>query len=558
MKNKIKKFLCLCLTAALCFSLAPVSAFAAQEQNTETTATEEASAEPALPESYYWPIQSNEIEGWPAGPQVQAETAIVMEASTGAILYSKNMDETRYPASITKIMTTLLAIENCSLDEQVTFSENAIWGIERDSSHIGIKIGEVLTMEQCLYGMMLASANEVCIAVAEHIAGSVDAFAEMMNEKAAELGCTNTHFVNANGLHDDNHYTTAHDMALISQAALQNETFRQITGSTYYIVPTTNLTPDEERWLNNHHKMLLDGQYHYDGCIGGKTGYTSIAGNTLVTFAERDGIQLICVVMKNVGAAIYTDTAALLDYGFASFQKVTFGEAETLHRPEFLDCEFPLLRDFSDTTIGNTATGYGAMIPLEASADTLVTENSVVTGQKLTTYTYNGQLAGRIVTQIDSVLPELAEENADEGDSETATPETEAETESNAEEAVPENEAESGEEETTTEDEVSSESDSIELPEALELSESLDSNDLLSAFNELPAWKYPVLLILVWAILFYLITIIIHIRRKRRDKTARQKDEEFKETLHESDEPFLTEEKILDESLLPKEEEKEE
>ncbi|MGI6096075.1 MAG: D-alanyl-D-alanine carboxypeptidase family protein [Lachnospiraceae bacterium] len=526
MKNSIKKFLCICLTFALCGHFTSVSAAAAEVQNTQTAAaeqsTETAAETPALPESYNWPIQSNEVPGWPQGPQVQAETAIVMEASTGAILYAKNIDEARYPASITKIMTTLLAIEHCSLDEQVTFSENAIWGIERDSSHIGIKIGEVLTMEQCLYGMMLESANEVCIAVAEHIAGSVDAFAQMMNDKAAQLGCTNTHFVNANGLHDDNHYTTAHDMALISQAALQNETFRQVTGSTHYIIPVTNLTPEEERWLNNHHKMLQNTEYHYDGCIGGKTGYTSMAGNTLVTFAERDGIQLICVVMKDAGAAIYTDTTALLDYGFTSFQKVTLAEGGELKRAPLLDCEYPALRDCFSTSLGNTSVSFAAMIPTDASADALVTTETAEAGEKITTYTFNEQTVGRIVTNINKVLPEPAAESDPE----------------------------------SSEDPVS---EPEEAPsEILSSTEASDPGDLLSTFQNLPAWKYPVLLLLIWAVLFYLISLVLHIKRKSKAKKSKKKDKEYKESLHENYEPFLTEEKILDETLLPPEEDPQE
>lgn len=511
MKRKLKQFLSSGLAIALGISLlqTPVTATA-----TDAAAVTEEPEEPVIPESYYWPIQSNEIEGWPAGPQVEAETAILMDANTGSILYAKNIDEVRYPASITKIMTTLLAIEHSSLDEQVVFSENAIWGIERDSTHIGIKIGEILTMEQCLYGMMLASANEVCIAVAEHIAGSVDAFAEMMNQKAAELGCTNTHFVNANGLHDDNHYTTAHDMALIMQAAMQNDLFRQITGTTYYIVPTTNLTPDEERWLNNHHKMLRDTEFHYEGCIGGKTGFTSMAGNTLVTVAERNNMELICVVMKEVskGGMAYKDTASLLDYGFSSFQTINIANAVTYERPPILDAERRDLGTDASTYIGGSRSVFGATIPLGASAELLVSEESLQAGQKITSYTYNSQPVGRIITDYDYVL------SVSEPLPVSVPPQF------NAEKA-----------DIVVEEEVT------------------DTADPLTAFKELPAWKYPVLLVLVWAVLFLLIMLIIRIRRRSRKKEAQKKDQEYQDSLQENYEPFLTEEKILDESLIPTE-----
>ena len=171
--------------------------------------------------SYAYANPSQEKAAWPKGPDVFAEAAIVMEASTGLILYEKDIHSTYYPASITKILTALIAIENTSPGEIVTFSRNAVFGIERGSSHIGIDVGEELTMQQCLYAILLESANEVTYAVAEHIAGSIPAFSEMMNEKAGSLGCLNSNFVNPHGLPDDNHYTSAYDMALITREALK-------------------------------------------------------------------------------------------------------------------------------------------------------------------------------------------------------------------------------------------------------------------------------------------------------------------------------------------------
>ena len=166
----------------------------AAEGQTEGETTEPERIEP---DAYFEPIQSNDTANWPQGPAVWAESAVVMDLDSGTFLYSKNMDVAKYPASITKILTTLIAIEHSRPSEKVTFSENAVYGIEQGSSNIGIRLGENLTMEDCLYGMMLESANEVCVAVAEHISGSVDAFVELMNQKAASLGCTNTHFTNA-------------------------------------------------------------------------------------------------------------------------------------------------------------------------------------------------------------------------------------------------------------------------------------------------------------------------------------------------------------------------
>lgn len=263
-------------------------------------------------------------ESWPQGPQIEGESAVVMEASTGTVLYEKNPHEQLYPASITKIMTTMLALEHCSLDEEVTFSRESVFNIDRTSTHISRDVGEIMTMEQCLYAVMLGSANDCAYAVAEHAGKGYENFIAMMNEKAGELGCTDTHFNNPHGLPDNEHYTSAYDMALISRAAIQNETFRTITGTKRYTIPFTNKHTDAETPLVNHHKMLTNYQgetaFLYDYCIGGKTGYTDLARSTLVTYAEKDDMTLICVVMKEEGNNHYKETRKLLDYCFDNFR----------------------------------------------------------------------------------------------------------------------------------------------------------------------------------------------------------------------------------------------
>lgn len=271
---------------------------------------------------------TDSIEGWPAGPEIFSGSAVVMEAETGTVLYEKNMNQKAYPASITKIMTAVLAIENCSMNEMVEFSDEAVFSVPRDSSHIAITPGEFLSVENCLYGLLLASANEVANALAEHISGSMDSFVELMNERAKELGAVGTHFNNTNGLPDDEHYTTCYDMAMISRAAVFNETFIRIDSTTSYMIPATNLQP-EERPVNTFHPLLVSGSRHYDGCFGGKTGYTSAAGNTLVTFAERNGMTLICVVMQSDSTHIYDESTALLNYGFENFTRLNIAENET-------------------------------------------------------------------------------------------------------------------------------------------------------------------------------------------------------------------------------------
>lgn len=269
------------------------------------------------PAAYYEAVQTDALANWPQGPAIYAESGILVDLDTQEILYSKNIDKQLYPASITKVMTTLVAIESSSPEEPVTFSQHALDSIEWDSSNIGCRLNETLTMEQCWYAMMLNSANEVCCGVAEHISGSIEAFVGKMNQKAAELGCTNTHFSNPNGLPDETHYTTAHDMALIANAAYQNETFRQVFSTRQYEIPPTPQYT-ETRYLYNHHKMMQpDTEYYYEGCLGGKTGYTETALNTLVTIASRNGKNLLCVTMRTQGRQVYTDTASLFDYGFS-------------------------------------------------------------------------------------------------------------------------------------------------------------------------------------------------------------------------------------------------
>lgn len=270
---------------------------------------------------------------WPAGinkKSLSSSSAIVMEISTGTILYQKNMHKKHYPASITKIMTAMLAVQNSSLTDTVTFSEGAVYGIESGSSTIYSEVGEQMSMEQCLYAIMLESANEVCLAVGEHVAGSTAKFIEMMNQKVADLGLKDTHFNNPNGLPDPKHYTSAYDMAVIAREAMKNTDFRKFVGTKSYTCAKTNKHKMTRVW-NNHHQMVNGykyPKYEYKYCIGGKTGYTNIARNTLVTYAEKDGMQLVCVIMKGNSPEQgepneYTDSTRLLNYGFEKFQKYT-------------------------------------------------------------------------------------------------------------------------------------------------------------------------------------------------------------------------------------------
>ncbi|WP_455619045.1 D-alanyl-D-alanine carboxypeptidase family protein [Eisenbergiella sp.] len=334
MKYKWKPILAAAL-ASFCLFSSPLTALATDNtvstiedemvHNTEGAA-KEGTEEPQSGETETQSgdtAQADEEPGWPSGPSIVAESGIVMEVSTGTILYSKNMHAQYYPASITKIMTALLAMENCELDEQVTIPHEAVY-MEDKGSHIALDEGEVLSVEDCLYGMMLASANDAAYALAIHIGGTIEKFAEMMNERARELGCEDSNFVNPHGLPDERHVSSAYDMALITREALKHEIFRTVSKTVYYEIQPTDKQPDLIP-MSNHHKMICSGKYHYDGVFAGKTGYTVVAKNTLVTCAGRDDMELICVTMKTEGRQVYVDTASLFDFCFDNFKKVDIG-----------------------------------------------------------------------------------------------------------------------------------------------------------------------------------------------------------------------------------------
>jgi D-alanyl-D-alanine carboxypeptidase dacA3 len=309
------------LSAFLCVAAAmtPITVLAAPADLNEAAAQQE--------ERLALPIQSNEIENWPEGPAVGAEGAIVLEANTGVVLYAKNIHEKLYPASTTKLLTCLIAARECSMDEIVTFSHDAVFGIQQGSSNIGIDEGQAMTMEECLYGILVASANEVAAAVAEHVAGSQEAFADMMNETARELGCQDSHFVNPHGLFDENHYTSAYDLAIIAKAFFQNELLSKIGNTPRHHFAATADQPDDFTVRNKH--QLINGDTPYEGIKGGKTGYTDEARQTLVTCAEQNGLKLICVVMKEESPEQFNDTVRLFDYGFKNFTVTNVAENET-------------------------------------------------------------------------------------------------------------------------------------------------------------------------------------------------------------------------------------
>lgn len=476
MKKRGLSLFCALLTSAVLTVGNGTTIVMATETVPEASAVSpETPEEPAVPESYEWEIQSNNIPGWPEGPKVMAETAIVMDMDTGEVLYAKGIDEKRAPASTTKIMTAMLAIEKVPFETQIAFTDE-VNNIEAGSTHIGIKPGETLTMKDCAYAILLASANEVSSGVAEYIGTTVPTFVDMMNQRAKELGCTNTHFVNANGLYDENHYTTARDLAIIAKAAFQNETFREVIKTPYYIVPKTNIT-DEERWLNNHHKMVLQGSEHYEGCLGGKTGYTEKAGNTLVTYAERDGRKLVCVLLADINiVAQYTDTKALLDYGFDSFQLLD--TAAVSLSPSKSDDLGKLLDEKG--LLGTALETSSISIPKEI-VEKLTYKTTLENNMLNIDYYYGEQQIGSSSIQASDEILKVSQEL-------------------------------SPKEITKTDASVS--------PNLSKENDTSEKNNLL------PSWKYIALFLLITGVLFYIVVLIVNIKRsikRRKRRKARER-----------------------------------
>ena len=266
----------------------------------------------------------------PSSPDIQTPAAVLMDANSGVIIYNRNMDDIYYPASITKIMSTLLAIELAEgdFDQRVHFSHNAVFSIPLNASNIGMNDEESISLWEALMANMLMSANEVSNAIAEHFSVTTQEFARKMTERAYELGAVNTNFTNAHGLHDARHYTTAYDMALIMREAMRHPEFVEIISTPSFQIPPTERR-DQPRDLNNQHRMTQPAHYFFrEYVVGGKTGFTTPARNTLVTYATRDGMSLIAVVLYNEGAArSYENTALLFDYGFNMFGQVQIFDA---------------------------------------------------------------------------------------------------------------------------------------------------------------------------------------------------------------------------------------
>lgn len=336
-------------------------------------------------------ITTNSISGWPQGPDITSAAAVVMEDTTNTILYAKDMDQSLSPAGAVKIMTCLLALENSQLTDQVTMTETGVSGVTDGGAHISSQLGEVFTMEQCLYAIMLASANDIALQIAEQIGGSVEAFVEKMNSRAQELGCTNTVFTNPTGLPDDNQHTTAHDLALIMQAAINTDGFRDIASATSYTIPATNVSGGARNLTSSFSLTNQTASAYYSGCIGGRESTTTASGSVLVTAAERNSTTLICVVMNGDTGQTANEATTLMDYGFGNFQLLDLGQED-----------FHIL------------SGGQVMIPSGATSDDLTTEDTESDGQISRTYSFGGTQVGTAV--IENTVEDSATADSQEND----------------------------------------------------------------------------------------------------------------------------------------------
>lgn len=347
-------------------------------------------------------VATNNIQNWPAGPEITSEAAVLIDADTGAVLYDKGMNECRYPASTTKLMTLLLAIENSSPKDVVTFTETGIRDVTWDSSNINAQLGEQMTMKDCWFAAYIKSANEVCAQIAEYVGGTEADFVEMMNQKAKEIGCTHTHFANASGLPDENHYSSALDLARIMRAGLKNHRFRQVIEKAGYTIPATNLSA--ARPMHTHMPLMAkESDLYYEGCIGGKTGFANEAEHTLVVAAERNGRTYIAVTMRAIDLGINcTDSRALFDYAFNNFDTIDVN-------------------------------GTKMTVPIGVTVNDLTTEQAERNGKTLNRYYYNGQYVGYVTaadptptpTEVPVTIPETT---ADAAAEQTTEPEIQPET----------------------------------------------------------------------------------------------------------------------------------
>ncbi len=399
----------------LVLGISPAVSVSASEVAQEELTPEEQAEIAEQQRVYALPVQTNELPGWPQGPGTYGEAAIVMEAETGAILYAKNIDDHHYPASITKVLTALVALENGQFSDPVVFSHDCVAFMKPGDSSVGLKEGNMITLEQALYATLLASANEAAYAVGENVGKNAGHdyswFIEQMNAKCKSLGGENSNFVNTNGLHDPQHYTCARDMALIgSEIFTKHPEFFTIVQTQEYKIEASPTT--EEHIFQQKHKMLKpNNENYYPYAVGGKTGFTSDALSTLITMADNGQMKLVCVVLRTHGKNVYPDTRNLFEYAFQNFIKIDVASQEM---PEEIESILPE---------GNS--GY-VVIPSGLDFTQLSMEivpDEGISDEGTLVYSYEGQTVGQARARLStsyleahSAKVEKAEESKEESE----------------------------------------------------------------------------------------------------------------------------------------------
>lgn len=390
-----------------------------------------------------WTVPALAKPAWPSDTGAEGDAGIVVDEETGAVLFGQNIHVPYAPASITKLLTALVVIENCeSLDEVVTFSHDAVYNVESGSGNVlSLEEGDQLTVRDCLFVMLLRSSNQAANALAEHVGGSRDGFVAMMNERIREIGCTESNFANPSGLNDENQYVSAYDMALIGRAAFQNETLMEIDSTTRYQLPATINNP-EGASISMEHKLLITedagSDTYYPSALAGKTGFTSIALNTLVTLAREGERGQVCVILRS-NKTHYSDTIRLMDFGFSKFENLDasgdeaslFGEekslliGDTVYHPEDLEV-------------------WGSRkvtVPLGATLADVTRE--LITGEEMSTqapegavaeirYTYDDRVVGRsflVTPKMEEAVPPESQAGEEGTESGAADPESQADPE---------------------------------------------------------------------------------------------------------------------------------
>ena len=409
---KKTRFLSWLLVLSMFFTLAATSVYATETSAPEDAVSDSAGAEDssADPDD----ADSDEADPEDAEPtaeesgefSVNAGAAMLIELNSDTIVYALNPDQKVYPASLTKIMTVMLALELCpDLSTQVTVTETALEGLDPDGVTASLVPGEVIPMEELLYCMMLPSANDACNVVAEYLCGDIDTFVAKMNEKAAQLGCTGTHFANPDGLHDDNHYTTVRDLSLITRAALENEMFCTMMSTSVHTVPATNMTGERVIHTTNYlMSTAINPDYYYEKASGVKTGYTSKAGRCLISTAKQGDFYYLSIVtgcqtiQTESGAVVYdsfVQTKKLLEHGLNDFR---FATVISQLVPV---AQVPVTEAAVSSVVVAPASDVTALLPADYDESKLTTTYTLDSGESLQAPLTTDQDVGTITVYYD-------------------------------------------------------------------------------------------------------------------------------------------------------------